>query len=187
VSSSLPRTTAQSERVAGHLASCCGAVYESLGRCAPSLSNDALVVLAYETARTFGEIRSEFFELLAHRSRVDPLDVVRAVPVIGEVVERAVALDPTGSLALVSVATTIGPRLIISLRDASESASDAAEGPLRVRAQSSGQLLVAATYRVGEATRVVDGTDASMWRDALNEFDDLMTDAGFGESFGLGE
>jgi hypothetical protein len=107
--------------------------------------------------------------------------------VIGEVVERAVALDPTGSLALVSVATTIGPRLIISLRDASESASDAAEGPLRVRAQSSGQLLVAATYRVGEATRVVDGTDASMWRDALNEFDDLMTDAGFGESFGLGE
>ena len=40
-------------------------------------------------------------------------------------VEDAVgrALDPTGSLALVSVATTIGPRLIISLRDASESAS----------------------------------------------------------------
>jgi hypothetical protein len=40
---------------------------------------------------------------------------------------------------------------------------------------------------VDEATRVVDGTDASMWRDALNEFDDLMTDAGYGESFGLGD
>jgi hypothetical protein len=184
VSTAPSRTIEQSEHVVSHLAGCFDGLYRGLGTIAPRCSDDGHVVLAYELARAFGTQRHAFATLGAHRAGVEPEAV--EVPIIGAVLRRAHDHDPSGTLVLVAVSSVVGPRLLISLRDAAESASAAAEGPLRLVVHGARQCVIESMARIGTSAREVAPSPEGLWRSEVNELDQLVSQAGYGESLGLG-
>ena len=100
-----------------HLLACCDALYRGLGECAPRLSTDAYVVAVHEMGRSFGSVA------LAMREHLDGPDPAPR-EVILEVLERAWRSDDSGAMTLYCVAHVVGPRLLVSLRDAGESVAD---------------------------------------------------------------
>jgi hypothetical protein len=94
-----------------HLLSCFDAVYRGLGESAPRLTSDINVVRVHEMSRSFGEVALRLREHLDGET-VDPLAII--VQVLGQ----ASAEDESGALTLYAMALVIGPRLLVSLRDA---------------------------------------------------------------------
>ncbi len=172
--------------MAGHLAGCFDALYRSLGHDAPLFTEDAHVIVAYELGRTFGACRHDFVALVAHRAGASASDVRVEIPEIASALETARDLDPTGTFSLHVLATLIAPRLLISLRDASESSSPVGEGPLAATARRCAGEVIAATHRIGSGAHARVPLDAALWRDAAVAISEQFSQAGYGESFGLG-
>ena len=98
--------------VVAHLGDCFDATYRGLGELAPLMSNDAFVVVTHEMSRSFGEVALSMREYT--NQPLVPL------PVISALLARSNTLDPSGTLTLYAVAVVLGPRLLVSLRDALE-------------------------------------------------------------------
>lgn len=114
--------TPEARRIVAHLASCFAAPYRVLGAAAPTFSDDGAVVRAYEAARAFGALGLEARDLLGEGA--EPFAPASAV------LARAAGEDPTGHQALYGLAVVVGPRLLVSLRDAREKVDGAARGLL---------------------------------------------------------
>src|ERR1700722_12854956 len=96
-----------------HLFACFDTTYQVLGASAPNLTNDAYVVRTYEAARSMGEIALSLRTVLGDVS-AEPVEALR------EVLMEAVGDDLTGAMLLFCLAMVVGPRLMVSLRDARE-------------------------------------------------------------------
>jgi hypothetical protein len=174
----------RSELLASRLDGMLRSLYQSLGELAPSLSDDAMVVAVFEMARIFGDCAFRFSELRAQRNGVQtpraPL-----IGVIDEVLRRSLERDSTGALTLYCVSSLLGPRLMISLRDAAELVSGPGDVVLRQRIEDVASIVLAQIHRVGElASRRTMSEDM----DALNharELDEMLIRAHFAESFTL--
>lgn len=94
-----------------HLFSCFDTAYLVLGESAATLTNDAYVIRTYEMARALGEVALSFREYL------DQVTSPALAP-LEEVLRRAVASDDSGAMVLFAMATVVGPRVLVSLRDA---------------------------------------------------------------------
>ena len=181
------RSLRASEASAAHLAGCFAELYESLGQVSTSLEDDAFVVAVFEFARRCGDLRQEFLALRAHRAGANASLAQRRLTVIGESVAASVAEDPSGALTLYVVTSVLGPRLLISLRDVAALATGPGEGPLRETCQEAASVLIAHSRYIGEIARVQAPQLAAPWHAAARRLEALVTQAGYGESFGTGE
>lgn len=159
--------------VVAHLGDCFDATYRGLGELAPLMSNDAFVVVTHEMSRSFGEVALSMREYT--NQPLVPL------PVISALLARSNTLDPSGTLTLYAVAMVIGPRLLVSLRDALEIVSEP-----RARAIfDEGQLVtVRQVRRVGELV-AEPGIDETSWLAGVRELGDMVEFGQNAESFGL--
>ena len=180
------RAIADSEQVAGHLANCFGALYRSLGVVAPLVEDDTVMVALFEAARRFGDVRQSFLHLRAHRDGGVTRDAPRDLLVIEEVVSASLGEDRSGALTAYVVAMVLGPRLLISLRDVSESCTEAAEQPLREACQFAANVLVSQSRNFADVVRDDEARDDESWRRAANRLTAVVSQAGYSESFGSG-
>ena len=159
--------------VVAHLGDCFDATYRGLGELAPLMSNDAFVVVTHEMSRSFGEVALSMREYT--NQPLVPL------PVISALLARSNTLDPSGTLTLYAVAVVLGPRLLVSLRDALEIVSEP-----RARAIfDEGQLVtVRQVRRVGELV-AEPGIDETSWLAGVRELGDMVEFGQNAESFGL--
>lgn len=172
------------EALASHLESVLRALYESLGQLAPTLSDDAMVLAVFEMARILGDGAHRFSELGAHRNGVTPL-APRPVTVIDEVLRRSTQVDESGALTLYCVSSLIGPRLLISLRDASSVANGPGDGALRQAVHDVAAIVLGQIQRIGELGREKTESSEPSALEHARELDEMLTGAHFAESFGL--
>jgi len=166
--------TPGTREVLAHLASVFAAPYRVLGASAGSFGDDGAVVRAYEAARTFGELALAARETLGEvREPFAPVAVV---------LERAVGEDPSGRLALYALAVVVGPRLLVSLRDA-RAVVDADAVDLLDHASD---LVVGQIVAIRDlAGSRHDDEDARLARVARSLAEDLDA-AGYADSLGVG-
>ncbi|HVB70315.1 MAG TPA: hypothetical protein VND83_02280 [Acidimicrobiales bacterium] len=164
----------QTRGVLAHLGSCFTAPYRVLGAAAGTFSDDGAVVRSYETARVFGELALATRERLGEGS--EPLEVLL------EVLDGAVEGDPTGRLALYCVAVVVGPRLLVSLRDARDVVDDDARGLI----DHASDLVVAEIIAIRELASAREDPDAGPGPGAVRALNVALEGAGFAESFGVG-
>jgi hypothetical protein len=161
------------DEVVAHLGDCFEATYRALGERAPHLTNDAIVVVTHEMSRAFGDVA---LALREHAQR--PLV---PLPIIGSLFARSNELDPTGSLLLYAVAMVVGPRLLVSLRDALEVVTDANARALFDEAQL---VTVRQIRRTGDLESA-PGLDEASWYAGIAALGDMVDFGQNAESFGL--
>jgi hypothetical protein len=160
-----------------HLLSCVDAVYLVMGEAAPTLRNDAYVVQTFESARAMGEVAMalrEYLEVTTTEPMANVVDVLR----------DAVAGDETGAMLLFCFVVVVGPRLLVSLRDAREEISlDEREVALT---NAASEILVTEMLAVGEVARDVEPQEDERWQERARSLNLALDDAGYAESLGLG-
>jgi hypothetical protein len=160
-----------------HLLSCVDAIYLVMGEAAPTLRNDAYVVQTFESARAMGEVA------LALRDYVAVVTIEPMASVV-DVLRDAVAGDENGAMLLFCFVVVVGPRLLVSLRDAREHlALDEAELALTNLAS---ETVIAEMLAVGEAARDAEPEEDETWQERARALNYALEEAGFAESLGLG-
>lgn len=162
--------------VGEHLLSCFNAVYVHLGECAPTLRTDAYVVRVHEMSRSFGEIALLLREYVG-RGAITPLAV------IGQVLDQAVANDPSGAMTLFAMALVVGPRLLVSLRDAREELGPDTE--LTAICERAAQVTVQQLLQIANATQHQEDIDDFQWQEGARSLTTMVEKAGNAESFGI--
>jgi hypothetical protein len=162
--------------VVAHLLSCYEAAYQVLGERSRELTNDAFLIRTYEMSRTFGELA---LEARAHLGEVD----VEPLSALGAVLGHAVDSDDSGAMVLYAVAMVVGPRLLVSLRDArDEFNGDDGVGPLLGHgAERIVHEIMAIKDVASGASPIEDGA----WQAAARDLTATLDDAGYVDSFGL--
>ncbi len=174
------------EVISAHLGGVARALYESLGEVAGSMTNDAATIGAYEGSRHVGEVAHRFDALGANRRGTDPHAHDVDCSTVRDVIQRSVALDPSGALSLYCAALQITPRLLISLRDASGAATGLGDGALVSACRQASATLIEVSRRWGViASQHVDPETAE-FAEGARTLDGLLSAAGFAESFGTG-
>ena len=164
-----------SRDIASHLQACCAAIYEVLGEAAPTLSNDDFVVRAHELSRAFGEAA---LVLRAHAGDriVEPLGVIESV------LREAVVNDDSGAMVLFALVAVVGPRLLVSTRDARAALVD--DGALCDVLDELANTLVKEIRRTAEVVRELPEGDQE-WLEAARGLTMRLETSGNAESFGL--
>jgi hypothetical protein len=159
--------------VVAHLADCFDAAYQALGELAPLLSFDSYVVCVHEMSRSFGEVALSMREYTGRSAK--PLGIVDAV------LRQSWREDQSGALTLYTVAVLVGPRLLVSVRDALELVSDARARELCDQAQL---VTVRLLRQVGDLPEPPVAPDAPQWQGAARDLAALVESSGNADSFG---
>ena len=159
-----------------HLLACYDTIYIVLGESAPTLSNDAYVVRTYETARAYGALALELRQHLGE-------PVVVPIPVLDEVLHRAVAGDQTGALVLYAMAMVVGPRLLVSLLDA-RTALDG-DPTLTALFNEASMACVREIRATGEVAKDQAPIDDLEWQTLARDLATTLDSAGNAESLGV--
>jgi hypothetical protein len=167
--------TPSNREIAEHLLACYDTIYIVLGESAPTFANDAYVVRTYETARAYGELA------LALRSHLgDP--TTTPVPVLEDVLRRAVEGDDTGALVLYVMAMVVGPRLLVSLLDARTALED---DPKLTELFNSGSMACVREIRAtGEVAKDQAPIEDPRWQDLARDLSTTLDLSGNAESLG---
>jgi hypothetical protein len=165
-----------SQATVTHLLSCCDAVYLGLGETAPKLTTDANVVRVHEMSRSFGSLALEMRQHL-DGSDVEPLDVIR------DTLNQALLDDPSGSMTLYAMALVIGPRLLVSLRDAREALKT--DSDVTVLFERAAQVIVAEIRSIVNMSQDERIIDDPQWEEAARGLRTAVETAGNADSFGI--
>lgn len=158
-----------------YLYSCFDALYCELGASAPNLTNDAYVVRAFESARSFGEVALEF------RAYLGDVPAAPMEPIHATLLE-AVADDLSGAMLLYCLVVVIGPRLLVSLHDARAlDLDDAARAVLNAGSDA----LVAEMLAAGEVAKKAPSIEDRHWQKSAQGLADRLESSGYAESFGI--
>jgi hypothetical protein len=161
-----------------HLLSCCDAVYLGLGETAPKLTSDANVVRVHEMSRSFGSLALQLRQYL-EGSDVEPLAIIR------ETLDLAQLDDSTGSMTLYAMALVIGPRLLVSLRDAREALE--MEGEVTALLENAAQVVVGEIRSIATMSQDEQVIDDPAWEEAARGLRTTVETAGNADSFGLSD
>jgi hypothetical protein len=168
--------TATDRAIAEHLLSCSTALYEVLGESAPTFSNDAYVIRAYEMSRAFGALALETREYLGDASPVT-FDVLIAV------LRASVNGDESGALAMFAVAMAVGPRLLVSLVDARAALVENEE--LRTLLNHASQVCVREIRLIGDVAKDQAPIEDPAWQVAAHDLLWTFDSSGCAESLGI--
>ena len=169
-----------------HLWSCDEAVYRVVGAAAPTLGDDAAVVRAHEFARVLGALALEL------RGALGDAPGEPFTPLV-DVLEAAVAGDPDGRLLVATLSQVVGPRLLVTLRDARVAlGSDPAgalvdHGATALVAQLhalAATMLAGARYATSEPLDATSAAPGSLG-EGVRRLAEVLDAAGFAESFGV--
>jgi hypothetical protein len=159
--------------VVSHLADCYDGAYRALGELAPLMTFDPYVVCAHEMSRSFGAVALGMREFAGHAP--SPLALVDAV------LRRSWNEDSSGALSLYAVAIVVGPRLLVSVRDALEVVGDVQARELLAQAQ---RVTVAQILRVGDLNRSPVVIDEARWQAAARDLVIMAESGPNADSFG---
>jgi hypothetical protein len=159
-----------------HLFSCFDTTYQVLGASAPNLTNDAYVVRTYEAARALGEVALSLRTILGDTSS-------QPVEALHDVLMESVADDLTGAMLLYCLAMVVGPRLMVSLRDAREFEEFDAEA-LGVLNEASAVVL-AEILSVGGVAKGQGTIDDERWQEQARGLATYLEGVGYADSFGI--
>jgi hypothetical protein len=159
-----------------HLFSCFDVIYRVLGESAPTLTNDAYVIRTYEMARALGEVTMSF------RENLGEVTIAPLAP-LEDVLRRAVASDVSGAMILFAVATVVGPRLLVSLRDA-RMLGDLDESE-RETLNLASEVLVREIRAVGDVAGRFPPIEDIDWQVSAQSLAIRLDAAGNAESFGV--
>jgi hypothetical protein len=168
--------TPTNREIAEHLLACYDAIYIVLGESAPTLTNDAYVVRTYESARAHGTLALELREHLGETEVAPPA-------VLEDVLRRAVAGDGTGALVLYAMAMVVGPRLLVSLLDASTALSG--DPALTQLFNEASMVCVKEIRATGEVAKDQAPIDDGEWQALARELSTTFDEAGNAESLGI--
>jgi len=159
-----------------HLFACFDTMYSVVGDAAPTFTNDAFVVRTYESARAFGGVALAFREYLVDvpEGRLAPLE---------DALRHAQAGDDSGAMMLYALAMVVGPRVLVSLRDARDQVAFD-EGALTVLTLAS-QVLIQEILRVGDVSRGRAPIEDPRWQEDAQELATRLDQSGNAESFGI--
>jgi hypothetical protein len=159
-----------------HLFSCFDTMYRVLGASAPNLTNDAYVVRTYEAARAMGEVALSLREILVEVQS-------ESVPALHDVLLESVADDLTGAMLLFCLAMVVGPRVMVSLRDAREYV-EFEEDALEVLREAS-DVMLAEILAVGEVAKSQGSIEDERWQEQARGLSQRLEEAGYADSFGI--
>lgn len=150
-------------------------LYRGLGEAAPRAGEDAAVVALYEAARTVGEAA------LAWRERLGG-EPAAPLAAIVEAFAAAAGLDPSGRLSLAVATSLVGPRVLVSLRDAREEpGGEPLDEGGRAASAAASDAVVAAIWRCARAAEGLEAGEEGA--DGFAALARRLDDDGYGESF----
>ncbi len=150
-------------------------LYRGLGEAAPRAGEDAAAVALYEASRAVGEAA------LAWRERLGD-EPAAPLAAIVETFEAAAGMDSSGRLALAVATSLVGPRVLVSLRDAREEpAHDPLDEPARAASARASDAVVAAIWRCARAAEGLAGDAGGA--EGFARLARRLEDDGYGESF----
>ncbi len=168
--------TPTNREIGEHLLACYDTIYIVLGESAPALTNDAYLVRTYETARAYGDLALEMREHLG-----DPK--MAPLPVLDDVLRRAVASDASGALVLYAMAMVVGPRLLVTLLDARTALTNDSElTELSNHASMVGVREIRATGEVAKDQAPIEDIE---WQSLARALSETLDAAGNAESLGI--
>ena len=168
--------TPSNREIAEHLLACYDTIYMVLGESAPTLSDDAYVVRTYETARAYGELALEMREHLGGSSTTP-------IPLLDQVLRRAVAGDDSGALVLYAMAMVVGPRLLVSLLDARTALSP--DSGLTALFNDASMVCVKEIRATGEVTKDRAPIEDATWQSLARDLSATFDEGGNAESLGI--
>jgi hypothetical protein len=168
--------TPTNREIGEHLLACYDTIYIVLGESAPTLTNDAYVVRAYETARVYGALALELRGYLGEPETAP-------FPVLEEVLRRAVAGDASGALVLYAMAMVVGPRLLVSLLDARAALSD--DPALTELLNGASMVCVKEIRETGAVAKDQAPIDDEDWQTLARELSTSFDAVGNAESLGI--
>ena len=159
-----------------HLFSCFDTTYQVLGASAPNLTNDAFVVRTYEAGRAMGEVALALRTLLGEVSG-EPLDALY------DVLMESVAEDLSGAMLLFCLAMVVGPRLMVSLRDARE--FEEFDDDALAALNGASAVVLAEILAVGTVAKSQGTIDDEHWQERARGLARHLEEAGYADSFGI--
>lgn len=160
----------------GHLYSCCDAIYRSLGEAAPKFTNDTFVVRLHGAARSFGSL-ALLMRTHLNEPAPPPLTIIEAV------LNRATTSDASGATSLYAMIAVVGPRLLVTLRDARAASGD--DHDLHDLIDVAAQATVRELHLLAEVSHYeFDGDDVARQATARNLVE-MCEVAGHADSWGL--
>ena len=165
-----------SREVAEHVWSCYDALYRVMGERAGSLTCDAFVIRAYESARSFGALALEMRAYLGEGRPSPP-------PVLEAVLAHSVDHDPTGAMLLYATAMVVGPRLLVTLLDAR--AATEGDDDLRGLLDHGSRVTVAVIRSIGDTVQHRTAIDDPSWQACARDLTITLDEAGYAESLGI--
>jgi len=168
--------SARERDVARHLFACVDALYRHWGEAAPRFTNDGYLVCAYEGARHFGVVALAWREGLTG-------EAPPRLEVLEDVLRRARGADASGAMSLYAVAVLVGPRLLVSVRDAREAQQGSDFSDLL---DATAEVVVREILQVRSVMerRPAEADDA--WQLEARSLSDALDEAGMVESLGFG-
>ncbi len=150
-------------------------LYRGLGEAAPRALEDAAAVALYESGRAVGEAA------LVWRERLGDAPAA-PLPAIVEAFATAAELDPSGRLSLAVATSLVGPRVLVSLRDAREEpGADPLDEGARAASAVASDAVVAALWRCARAAEGLGETEGGA--DGYAAVARRLDQDGYGESF----
>jgi hypothetical protein len=168
--------TPTNREIAEHLLACYDTIYIVLGESAPTLSHDAYVVRTYESARAYGALALELREHLGETE-------IAAIPILDDVLRRALAGDASGALVLYAMAMVVGPRLLVSLLDARTALSSGSQ--LTELFNHASMVCVREIRATGEVAKDQAPIDDLEWQTLARDLSTTLDLAGNAESLGI--
>ncbi len=162
-------------RTVERLLSCCDAIYRVLGEVAPRCANDTYVVRIHEMSRAYGSLALAMRTYLGNTS-------VAPLPIVQEVLTSSFAGDPTGAMTLYAMAVAVGPRLLVSLRDA----RDGVTAPeVRELIDRAALVTVGEIRTIAEVSANQVPIEDPSWLASARQLVDTLENSGNAESLGF--
>jgi hypothetical protein len=159
-----------------HLFSCFDTTYRVLGASAPNLTNDAYVVRTYEAARAMGDVALSLRTILVDVSS-EPVEALH------DVLMESVAQDLSGAMLLFCLAMVVGPRLMVSLRDARE--FDEFDPDALSALNEASAVVLAEILAVGAVAKSQGTIEDERWQESARGLARHLDEAGYADSFGI--
>lgn len=154
-----------------YVASLYDALYRSLGEAAPRAQVDSVAVRLHEASRALGAV------VLKYRT---PPEIVPHSLVLA-LMNRTIEEDPAGIFTLFALTMVIGPRILVTLRDAQETQIDQ---EIREKWSGDSQVLLQVMHDCATTAGALERIDDPTWAVVARAMEVELEGAGYADQLG---